>query len=578
MGKSEDLPLDISYALQTNMKGKSMRKKIVFENLLFHRSKFMMLLQSLIIVFLIVFTYLLVYLTGGVIFVFSHFMYVPILFASFIFDVWGGLLAALIGGLVLGPFMPLDITTGLMQTPSNWGWRCLFFLAVGGIQGCISLYLKKHFRSEKWSLTHRSETGLPNLESLETYLAGLRRTHKSNEKCRLGVLRIDNYDYISSTFGKEISDRCIKEIFLNILDWGKQRNLMGFHIFRETMCFCYVSEFSSTDKIVSKIQKFTATPIFIDTIPFYLNMKLGTSFQIIGDLDPAELIQDAQIASFAASHDKMVHVSFQDSFKQTARKNLTILGSVPQAIADREFSLAFQPIIKAEDGSTVAVEALLRWHSPSLGSLSPGLFIPLVEDTSLIDLLQDWVLKEAFSSLERLNRVFPTLKCSINLSATTLYESKLAIQIEELLSYYQISPGNVIFEVTETAVMSFPDKALKTLNKLKELGCSLSLDDFGTGFSSLVYLESIPADIIKIDQIFIKNMILSDQTKLLLEWLIAYTKTVDLKVVAEGVDTREKMEFLKTINCDYLQGYYFAKPLSYDTLIPWIQENLKTIF
>ena len=537
----------------------------------------MVFFQFMVICLLMLFSTWLVFVTGGLTYVFSHTMYIPILLAAFTFDIWGGFLVALGGGLLLGPFMPLDVANGIMQTPSNWLWRCFMFTAIGLLQGGISSFLKKHFALKRWSATHNPDTGMENQVALIASLESLSATHKGEDLCCLGVFQVSNYDNILSTFGKEVADKCIHAVSEAILQQKSNPNLAGFQIFRETLCYYYIGKYPSDEEIERKSAEFTAFPIVIDAIPYYLDIHMGTATQTIENLVPEELVNQAQIAAMVACQEKTFSVRFQDEFEKISRHNLAIIGSVPLAIQEKQFTLAFQPIVSVASDSIVGVETLLRWNSPVFGSLSPAFFIPLVENTPYIDVVQNWVLEEAFGKLQTLNQLFPNLRCSINLSANTLENQKLVPFVQSLLKEKEINPGNLLFEVTETAIMNSPVQALGNLRKLKELGCKLAIDDFGTGLSSLAYLENIPADIIKIDKMFVDRIPFSEHTRSMLKGLIGLSQDLGLQVVAEGVDDLQKIEYLHAVGCDYIQGFYYAKALPYDQLVSWIRETQKAI-
>jgi EAL domain-containing protein (putative c-di-GMP-specific phosphodiesterase class I) len=519
----------------------------------------------------------LVFSTGGLTYVFSHTMYIAILLAGLLFDVWGGLLVALIGGLLLGPYMPLDTIKGIMQTPSNWIYRCCIFILVGFLQGSISTFIKREFARKRWTDTHNIDTGMENQVALKSALETLPATHSPQKTCCLGIFQVSNYDSIRSTFGKEVADKCISSVSEVLSRQFGSPGIRSFQILRETLCFFYIGGFPLSDEIAQKSLQFASLPIVIDNIPYYLENHLGTATQLIGDLDPEELINQAQIASMMACQENQFFMHFQSDFEQTTKRNLAIIGGVPLALSEHQFSLAFQPIVNTANQSVVGVEALLRWNSPSLGSLSPAIFIPLVENTPLIEVVQNWVLEEAFLNLKRLHQEFPDLYCSINLSANTLQNPKLVPFIQYLLDEQGIQANKIVFEVTETTLMYSPERALKTLWTLKDLGFRLSIDDFGTGLSSLAYLENIPADVLKIDKSFIDRIPTSSHTRLLIKGIISLAKDLGLSVVAEGVDEQEKVEYLSGIDCDYLQGFYYAKPLFFEQLVSWMKENQKAI-
>ncbi|NJO51771.1 MAG: EAL domain-containing protein [Leptolyngbyaceae cyanobacterium RM2_2_4] len=235
--------------------------------------------------------------------------------------------------------------------------------------------------------------------------------------------------------------------------------------------------------------------------------------------------------------------------------------------ASHEFQLRYQPIVSLETFTIVGFEALVRWHHPEKGWISPGDFIPVAEDTGLVIPLGQWILAEACRQLREWQLEFPhgTLSISVNLSTKQFSQPELIEQISQLLRHYQVEPHRLKIEITESAIMENTESATALLEQLKALGLQLMIDDFGTGYSSLSYLHQFPIDTVKIDQSFVGRIgsdDAEDEGAEIVRAIVMLAHTLEMSVVAEGIETAEQVSQLKILKAEYGQGYFFAKPLS----------------
>jgi EAL domain-containing protein (putative c-di-GMP-specific phosphodiesterase class I) len=238
-----------------------------------------------------------------------------------------------------------------------------------------------------------------------------------------------------------------------------------------------------------------------------------------------------------------------------------------RAIEQRELIVQYQPIFDLTTGETVSVEALVRWNHPGRGRIPPAEFIPLAEETGLIVPLGRYVLEEAcMRTAER----YPGMCVQVNLSAIELEHPDLLQTITEVLARTGIAPELLVLEVTETLLVKDAERGAATLQQLRDLGVQLALDDFGTGYSSLSDLRNLPLDTLKIAREFVEGLAFSDHDAAFVRLIVGLAKTVGLKVVAEGIETRAQLDMLREIGCDLGQGYYFAAPLDAeaDWLVP----------
>jgi EAL domain-containing protein (putative c-di-GMP-specific phosphodiesterase class I) len=253
------------------------------------------------------------------------------------------------------------------------------------------------------------------------------------------------------------------------------------------------------------------------------------------------------------------------------------MSQLRQGIVGDEMFLLFQPKIDLRDGTVSSVEALARWRHPELGLILPEEFIPVAERTGLIVPLTLWVLHRSLMQCLAWNQSGIDLRVAVNLSMWNLDAQELPDQIAGLLESVNISPHRLELEITESSVMNDPRRSLINLTRIKELGVRLSIDDFGAGYSSLAYLTKLPVKGLKIDKSFVQNMATERDNAVIVKSIVDLGHNLGLKVVAEGVETRETVEILRAFKCDEAQGYYFSRPIPGDKVPPWLRKTARLL-
>ena len=258
---------------------------------------------------------------------------------------------------------------------------------------------------------------------------------------------------------------------------------------------------------------------------------------------------------------------FTQAMNTAAAERLLLESSLRQAIERGELLLHYQPLVNIADGNIVATEALVRWNHPELGLVSPARFIPIAEDSGLIIPLGEWVLSQACRQLKQWREQGIALqRMVVNLSPRQFRQKHLVENFSRVLSETGVDPHWLGLEITETVIMENPEKSIGTLAELHALGIELSLDDFGTGYSSLGYLKRFPIDKLKIDQSFVRDISTDANDAAMVAAIIVMAHQLNIRVVAEGVETEAQLAFLREHGCDEYQGYYFSRPLSADAL------------
>jgi diguanylate cyclase len=278
--------------------------------------------------------------------------------------------------------------------------------------------------------------------------------------------------------------------------------------------------------------------------------------------DVTALLRRADSAMYAAKARKEGVVTYRAEDDQLAPMHLSMLGDLRRALeSPGQLQAWFQPIIALSDTRLAGAEALVRWEHPTRGRVHPADFIPMAEGTALIHQLTDHVLDDALASMARWPSASPELRLSVNLSPRNLLDSSLSARVESLLSRHGTDPSRVRLEITESAVLADPARAVATMHRLTALGVGLSIDDFGTGFSSMSHLKNLPVDQIKIDRSFVTDMLRSPQDLVMVRSIIDLAHGLGMHVVAEGVEDSATLGELRRLGCDLAQGYHIGYPV-----------------
>jgi EAL domain-containing protein (putative c-di-GMP-specific phosphodiesterase class I) len=297
------------------------------------------------------------------------------------------------------------------------------------------------------------------------------------------------------------------------------------------------------------------------------------------DGDDAEtLMKKADLAMYRAKDmGRNTFQFYQPEMNVSAGARLNLERRLRRALRDNEFLLHYQPQVDIETGQVVGMEALVRWHDPEVGLIPPSQFIPVAEESGLIGPLSEWVLREAC----RQNKAWqdeglPPARVSVNLSARQFQQRDIAKLVMQVLEETGLDPQYLELELTESTIMRNAEEAVSMLNELHALGIGLAIDDFGTGYSSLSYLKRFPVDRLKIDRSFVSDIGESSDDETITSAIIALAHSLNLQVIAEGVETSTQLDFLKERACDEMQGYFFAKPLPHDLIPGMLQRGAES--
>jgi EAL domain-containing protein (putative c-di-GMP-specific phosphodiesterase class I) len=317
-------------------------------------------------------------------------------------------------------------------------------------------------------------------------------------------------------------------------------------------------------------------PFSLNGHEVYTTASIGIRLSMDGREDAENMLRDADTAMYRAKDNgKARHELFHNTMHARAVALLKLENDLRRAIERNEFCVHYQPIVSLDTEALAGFEALVRWDHPERGTVPPDEFIALAEETGLIAEIGAWVLREACMQLREWHATpgRESLTVSVNLSGKQLTQTDLISQIETTIRETGINPAWLRLEITETVVMENAELATSTLVQLRKLGVHLSIDDFGTGYSSLSYLHRFPVNTLKIDRSFIGRMTSGDENSEIVGTICTLANNLGMEIVAEGVETREQLELLRSLKCQYGQGYLFSKALDAEAATAMVREN-----
>ncbi|MCD6526098.1 MAG: EAL domain-containing protein [Desulfuromonas sp.] len=427
---------------------------------------------------------------------------------------------------------------------------------------------------------HDMLTGLPNrvcfMERVEQAKLMSKRTQ--NQLAFL-FLDLDRFKIINDTLGHAVGDQLLCTMGKRLRSAVREEDVVGRIGGDEfVVMLVNVDGVSIVEKIAEKIIKVLAEPLFIDGHELYITSSMGVTMFPKDGAKPEDLLKRADIAMYCAKAQGRNGFQFyQSSMDQEAGKRLIMENGLRKALEYDEFELYYQPKVNIASGEVTAVEALIRWHHSELGLVLPGEFISLAEETGLILPIGEWVLRRACEQSKAWQKEgLPPVRVAVNLSGHQLQQRDLVKQVMKILDETGVDPVLLELEVTETVIMQNPEYAVNVLNQLREQGVHISIDDFGTGYSSLAHLKRFSVNTLKIDKSFIRDIEKNDKDAAIATAIIDMGNSLDLNVIAEGVETLGQLAFLKSKDCDEIQGYLFSAPVP-DKAIRELLENGKNL-
>lgn len=426
-------------------------------------------------------------------------------------------------------------------------------------------------RQSKTELEHAAFhdflTDLPN----RTYLVERLRLlieigFETSHKYYVLFLDLSRFQNINDRLGHTVGDRVLQLVgkrLVSLLRDGDTVARLGGDEFA-----IILTDISSIDKaklVAQQIHEKLSQPFYLQGHKIYTNLNIGIAPFDIDHTKPEELLRDADIAMHNAKETGRGVAVFTKELRAKFLERITLEADMRFALERDEFFLNYQPIISLKDGTIAGFEALLRWRHREQQLISPANFIPIAEDTGLIIPITRWILSETcrqFAKWQNLSQNNRKISVSVNISGRHLLDDYLVHDVNEALVKSGLPASSLILEITESIAMENAEQTIEILSKLKRLGIRLSIDDFGTGYSSLNYLHRLPFDTLKIDRSFVNEVGTKGENSEILHTIILLAKNLKMKVVAEGIETEPQLSLLKTLRCEYGQGYLMSKPIA----------------
>lgn len=425
---------------------------------------------------------------------------------------------------------------------------------------------RKHAEEQLRRLAHFDTlTGVANRYSLNKRLESLLQTAvKHNQQLAVLFLDLDRFKYINDSLGHNFGDLLLKEISLRLRGLIRNKDLIARFGGDEFVIVLLVAE---------NIIKSIAQPFFLEHHEVYVSTSIGISFFPSDGETMKTLLRNADKAMYMAkSCGRNQFELYHTDMHQNESKRMKMENYLHKALEKNEFFLVYHPIVNTRSNQIEGIEALIRWENKEFGIVNPSTFIPLAEETGLIIAISEWVIEQACKDIQKIHlRGYKNIYISINISAIQFNQVAFVNSVRNIIEKTNASPNSIVFEVTESMIMPNASETIGKLVKLKRLGIKLSVDDFGTGYSNLSYLNRFPLDTLKIDKSFIDKITVSSDDLAIVQAIITMAQRLHLNVVAEGIENKKQYQLLRKENCDFIQGFYITRPLSFDDLIEFLE-------
>lgn len=430
---------------------------------------------------------------------------------------------------------------------------------------------KAQHRQLQFQATHDPLTTLPNRPALAARLDSLLAAAEPDEPVALLMLDLDRFKEVNDTLGHNVGDYVLHEVARRLEQVVGNRGFIA-RIGGDEFALV-VERFDGTESISAMSQELVdcmKKPVDTCGVAIDVGLSIGIALYPLDAQDSQSLFKNADVAMYVAKRSGSGFEYYNAAADRHSIRKLTTVTRLRQAITAGELQLNFQPQVNLVSGQVESVEALLRWDDTTLGRVAPDEFVALAETTDLIQPLTEWTLRRAFAESVSWQEQGYDLRIAINLSARMLQDVAFPTQLASMMREAGVQPRSFELEITESAMMFDPNRALSVIKRLDALGVMISIDDYGTGYSSLAYLRDLPVHAVKLDKSFVMNMQHHDD-RVIVESTVQLAHALKLKVIAEGVETAADAAFLKACGYDYGQGYFYSVALDPDALLKWIR-------
>jgi diguanylate cyclase (GGDEF)-like protein len=427
--------------------------------------------------------------------------------------------------------------------------------------------LQTREEQSRFAAFHDSLTELPNRNFFSKHLSELLENNALDKSANFAVLFLDlnRFKNINDSLGHTVGDLLLINVAKRLKSVIRNNDVVArFGGDEFAIVLDNIADIEQVIELAERIQTTLSAPFALSGRRIFSSSSIGIAMSSLGYASAEDILRDADIAMYyAKEHDEGLAV-FDQEMHTKAVSLMQTESDLRYALERREFFLTYQPIVELSSAELVGFEALIRWNHPTRGMVPPMEFIPLCEETSLILPITFWVIREACEQMKKWHIMMPQnnlVSVSVNISGKHFAESDLIEQIKQILAETGINPHCLKLEITESEVMANAENVIDMLKQLKALGLQLMIDDFGTGYSSLSYLHRFPTDTLKIDRSFVGKMDESNENCEIVKTILSLADTLNLSVIAEGIETAQQLGLLKDLGCEYGQGYLFSRPL-----------------
>ena len=496
---------------------------------------------------------------------FSHMMYIPIVITGGLLGGWYGLALGITAGLIVGPLMPWDLTTGEPQYAVDWIFRMSMMGVVGVLSGLLGRGYQKAILKINLIENIDPNTKLHNLNYLRTVKLPVKINYTiasieiNNSELICDVLGVESYvNYLNRIANK------LKEVFPEIV--------VVTPVFHQVWLMIEQKDIESEIQIVmDSIQQATlvdGNPIFVD-----YSVGFATKKHLPG-IDLSSHFMHADIAAKEAKKNFLTHMTYKD-VRTTMQFEFELLSDFSKSLHNGDIYMVYQPKIDLKTRKANGLEALIRWEHPTKRMIAPDQFIPAVEQTAMINDMTETVFRWVLEYQTRLKAKGLSVPISINISTKNLYNQLFFKSMISIFNEFKISPNQIEFEITETVLMENPDLCKKMLDEFSSFGFKIAVDDFGKGYSSLAYLAQFPINTIKIDRFFTKQILINPTTQTIVKATIDLAKNLGYEVLIEGIEDIETANLLDKLGCHSAQGYLFMKPKKEEEITEYLKKIYK---
>ncbi|WP_157490726.1 putative bifunctional diguanylate cyclase/phosphodiesterase [Enterovibrio coralii] len=421
--------------------------------------------------------------------------------------------------------------------------------------------------------SHDSLTGLPNrrflLQTINQHISDFETTQ---QRFAVATVDINNFNHINEIFGHQAGDSVLYQYSERLREFVEQDIFLARTSGNRFTFIITSPETTNVTQYIETIQAYLDHPLTINDHDVNLTSTVGVALYPEHGATAEDILKRSEIAMYSAKRIQVPYAVYEAASYRQFYDKVELAQMLQVAMENMDFDLYFQPVLNVNKTHKTTFEVLIRWPLGNGCSVSPDEFIPIAEQTNVIQQITRWVLKKTITQLAEWSEKGMSPHVQVNLSVKDIEDDSLEPFLSQLLKDYTIDPSQLTLEITETSMMQNPKKAQTVLEKIKKLGVSLSIDDFGTGFSSLSILSNMPIDEIKIDRSFVTDLLYSSNHEAIVRSTIYLAHSLECSVVAEGVETEALGQYLMSIGCDKIQGFWYGRPMNLAQADTWLRD------